>query len=485
MRAIWPTVTLRSIGELERTVVVVHSLGPEVPRQLVPVFPAYEERFLCLVLSMLRSPRSRVVYVTSQPILTRLVDYFFGLVPGFDTPEARERLTIVSLVDGSDRPLTEKLLERPGAIERIRAAVLKPDLAMIVPFSTSEHEVELAVRLGLPLYGADPALSWLGTKRGARRLFAEEGVTHPLGFDVASRDELVEAILRIRRERPGVDSVIVKLDQGVSGLGNAIVDVDGADDSDEVERRIAELVLENPEEDRDEYLEALAEQAGIVEERIRGTEFRSPSAQLRLSPAGLVEVLSTHDQVLGGRQGQTYFGCRFPADPEYAERVATEASVIGRRLAQEGVIGRCAVDFVVVRDDGGDWQTYALEINLRCGGTTHPFFALTALTDGVYDPANGRYHSEAGSPKHYVATDHLERPEYARLIPDDLLDVVAERDIGWDREREVGAVLHMVSALAVAGMVGVTAIGNTPAEARLHYYRVQEALDVAAGVRPD
>ena len=131
------------------------------------------------------------------------------------------------------------------------------------------------------------------------------------------------------------------------------------------------------------------------------------------------------------------------------------------------MIGRCAVDFVAVRDDGGDWQTYALEINLRCGGTTHPFFALTALTDGIYDPATGRFHSGAGSAKHYVATDHLERPEYARLIPDDLLDVVAERDIGWDREREVGAVLHMVSALAVAGMVGVTAIGNTPAEAQV------------------
>ena len=51
-----------------RTIVVVHSLSLDVPDQLVPVFPAYEERFLCLVLSLLRSRRSRVVYVTSQPI---------------------------------------------------------------------------------------------------------------------------------------------------------------------------------------------------------------------------------------------------------------------------------------------------------------------------------------------------------------------------------------------------------------------------------
>src|SRR5919204_1279922 len=91
LRTFWPSVTLRSIGDIERTVVVVHSLSLDVPEHLIPVFPAYEERFLCLVLSLLRAPRSRVVYVTSQPILPRVVDYFFGLVPELDTPDARAR----------------------------------------------------------------------------------------------------------------------------------------------------------------------------------------------------------------------------------------------------------------------------------------------------------------------------------------------------------------------------------------------------------
>ena len=56
LRSIWPTVTLRSIGDVERTVVVVHSISFGVPDQLIPLFPAYEERFLCLVLSLLRAP---------------------------------------------------------------------------------------------------------------------------------------------------------------------------------------------------------------------------------------------------------------------------------------------------------------------------------------------------------------------------------------------------------------------------------------------
>jgi hypothetical protein len=62
-RDFWPTVTLRSI-DVERTVVVVHSISFDVPDQLIPVFPAYEERLLCMVLSLLLAPRSRVIYVT-------------------------------------------------------------------------------------------------------------------------------------------------------------------------------------------------------------------------------------------------------------------------------------------------------------------------------------------------------------------------------------------------------------------------------------
>ena len=116
-RSIWPTVTLRSIGDVERTVVVVHSISFDVPDQLIPVFPAYEERFLCLVLSLLRAPRSRVIYVTSQPIHPRVADYYFSLLPELDTPEARSRFETVSLVDGRNEPLSRKLLARPGAID--------------------------------------------------------------------------------------------------------------------------------------------------------------------------------------------------------------------------------------------------------------------------------------------------------------------------------------------------------------------------------
>jgi hypothetical protein len=477
LREHWPAVSMRSIGSVTRTVVVVHSIGVDVPDHMSPIFPAYEERFLAFVLSLLRAPASRVVYVTSNPIHPRVLDYYFSLVPELDTAEARSRFFSVCLVDGKNEPLARKLLARPRAVRRVKELIGDPELAMLVPFCVTDAEVDLAVALDLPVYGADPELLPLGTKTGSRRIFAEEGVNHPIGLDIEPDGDLKAALDELRRRRPEARSAIVKLDAAVSGLGNAIIDLAQADgDLHDA------LELEDERKSVDEYLAALARTGGIVEERIEGDDFRSPSVQFQVSPAGQVEVLSTHDQMLGGRHGQTYLGCRFPADPGYAEEIAVAGLKVGRRLAREGVIGRAAVDFVSVRDGDGDgaWRNYAVEINLRCGGTTHPLLALTALTDGRYDALAAEYRTRNGAIKHYVAADNLGSPAYRSLTPDDLLDIVEERGLGWDPEQEAGIVLHMVSALAAAGRVGMTAIGDDPADASRRYDALKAALDEAA-----
>ena len=108
--------------------------------------------------------------------------------------------------------------------------------------------------------------------------------------------------------------------------------------------------VRTPDTTLDAYMDKLVERGGIVEEVISGEEIRSPSVQLRVTPSGHVELLSTHDQVLGGPSGQSYLGCRFPADFAYSQAIVAEAEIIGARLAREGVIGRFAIDFVSVRD---------------------------------------------------------------------------------------------------------------------------------------
>ena len=72
---------------------------------------------------------------------------------------------------------------------------------------------------------------------------------------------------------------------------------------------------------RAQYTAMCNEDGGIVEERITGDVIRSPSVQLRVLPGGETELLSTHDQLLGGASGQSYLGCRFPAAPAYRREI--------------------------------------------------------------------------------------------------------------------------------------------------------------------
>jgi hypothetical protein len=129
------------------------------------------------------------------------------------------------------------------------------------------------------------------------------------------------------------------------------------------------------------YEAKFEENGGIVEERIVGEELRSPSVQLRVLPDRSLELLSTHDQLLGGASGQSYLGCIFPADSAFSRLISEPAMRIGERLATEGALGRFALDFVVTRNNAGDWSAYAIELNLR-KGRHHPPVPHPAVPDG-------------------------------------------------------------------------------------------------------
>src|SRR6185369_9814088 len=136
-----------------------------------------------------------------------------------------------------------------------------------------------------------------------------------------------------------------------------------------------------PTETYDRYFEKFARMGGIVETWLEGDEKASPSAQLRCDPNGKVHPISTHDQVLGGPSGQIFLGCVFPAQEDYRMRIHEAGLRIGEALASHGVVSRFAVDFLCVRNAGErEWSFHALEINLRMGGTTHPFLALQFIT---------------------------------------------------------------------------------------------------------
>ena len=484
LKPLWSSI--RQMTQADQTIVVVPSIsldsGANGVRQ-----QALEERFLFLLL-LLRQPRARLIYVTSQAIHPDVVNYYLDLLPGVFSGHARKRLFLVSPLDGSTMTLTEKLLARPNLVAHIRSLIPDPDRAHLVPYNTTDRERELAVRLGIPMYGSDPRCFYLGTKSGARRVFADEGVSHPLGVEnLHSLDAMAGAICSMRRQKPGIARVVAKLNEGVSGAGNANVDLAGLPapgDSREtagVLERLRQMTFESADMTLDHFVDTLATFGGIVEELISGRDFRSPSAQLRVTPLGEVEALSTHDQLLGGPSGQAYLGCKFPASPDYAVAIMREAKKVGGRLMREGVLGRFALDFVVARS-GPDapWDPYGIEINLRKGGTTHPFLTLQFLTDGAYDSEAGVFSTPRGETKCFVASDHVYSPAYRVFTHNDLFDIVARHGLHFDQSRQTGVVLHMLNGVGEQGDFGLTAVANSADEAQALYEKTVSVLNAEA-----
>ncbi len=480
MPSVWESMQL---GFDDESVVVVPSISIE---RTTPgsgtITQAMEERALFLLL-LLRQPRLRMIYVTSQPVSESIVDYYLGLLPGVIPSQARARLTLVSVGDASPESLSSKLLARPRLLREIRALIPNPARSHLIPYNTTPLERDVALSLGIPMYGADPRLAELGSKTGCRRMFEELEVSCPVGAeDLHTLDEIVAGVQSMRVRRPSLTEAIVKLNEGVSGSGNALVDLHGLpapgspDEAAAITERLLGMQLEAEKLTIETYLAAFEKNGGIVEERITGVALTSPSVQMRALPDGTVELLSTHDQLLGGKSGQKYLGCVFPADAAYAASIAEPAMVIGRHLATLGVLGRFAVDFVVVQDDSGTWTPYAIELNLRKGGTTHPFLTLQFLTDGTYDGAGGVFLTPSGSRKYLVATDHLEDDRLKGLTVPELFDIVVNHGLHFDQARRTGVVFHMISCLTECGRIGLTAVGDSPEDARRIYEEAQAVL---------
>jgi hypothetical protein len=217
---------------------------------------------------------------------------------------------------------------------------------------------------------------------------------------------------------------------------------------------------------------------GIVEEYIEAQEKASPSAQMRISPKGEVVTISTHDQILGGVSGQVFLGCSFPAQDDYRLLVQDTGVKIGQVLARYGVVSRFSVDFLVYRKHGDvQWNISALEINLRMGGTTHPYLALQFLTGGQLDPATGLFFSPSGHAKYYRATDNLKSDAYRGLLPEDLIEILTYNKLHYNHASESGVLFHLIGALSEFGKLGLTAIANSREEVDELYLRTLNILD--------
>lgn len=484
LRDRWQRIDLFDLDE--RDILVIPSLSID-QRQLGKVdgFLHYEERLL-FSLIRLRNPHTRLVYVTSQPLSPDIIDYYLQLLPGIPFSHARDRLLLLSTHDTSLKPLTQKILERPRLVERIRRA-MHPESSYMVCFNATLLEQELSVQLDIPLLASSPDLLYWGSKSGSREIFAKAEIPHPDGsLSLWHGDDLIEAAADLWERNPTLGRLVIKLNEGFSGEGNALLDlrplqgkISRRDRLAALRDRLPHLRFQANDETWESFASRIPELGAIVEAFIEGKEKRSPSFQGYITPNGNINVLSTHDQILGGPDGQIYLGCRFPADSVYRLRLQELGIKVGKVLAAQGALERYGVDFIAVRqpDKNREWKIQAIEINLRKGGTTHPFMALKLLTNGQYDPSTGLCYSQRGQVKYYIASDNLQKERYRGLLPRDLMDIIACHRLHFDSSTMTGTVFHLMGALSEFGKLGLTSIGNSHEEAEAIYQQVEQVLD--------
>ena len=449
------------------TLLVIPSITfPEQELRKIVGIEYYEERMLFLLL-LLGNPNLRIVYPTSRRVEEPIVDYYLRYVP----PEvaAGDRLYLVALWDREPRALTEKLLENDWAVDRLRA--LAGDESVMLTFNVTRYEQELAARVGVPLYGCPLDLVGWGFKTGSRRIAQEAGVRTLEGSeDLWSIERVERALFDLKEECPQASAAVVKINEGFSGQGNVIVDLKNLRSP----LKLSGTVFCAREETWTSFAPKIREQGAIVERLLRDPGTESPSVQLRIAPDGTYQVVSTHDQILGGPDRQVYLGCRFPADRRYRLQIQEAAVRVAKVLSGKGVIGSLGIDFVVT--PGEDPDVFLSEINLRLGGTTHPYLMAKLVTGGGYEESSGELIAD-GRPKYYVSTDNLKSSDYVGLLPEQLIQAVDDAGLAYDAATKTGTTLHLLGALKRYGKFGMLCIGDSQEAADDLYERVLQVVD--------
>lgn len=470
--------------DCERTVVVVPSISLP-PSELAGVAGSvhYEERLLSF-LTLLGMPRTQVIYLSALQIPDEIVSYYLQFLPGVTFSHARERLHLISLMDRSDRPLTLKILERPGVIERIKAKIVNPALSYIEAYYNTELERELAAHLGIPLFGPSEGLNVLATKSGARGIFSKLGVAHPKGCgSLYSPEDIAQALLKLRGECPHLRKVVLKLNEGFSGIGCIVLPMScfaGLTDTASVVGALENL----PERVCGDvswplFSRIMREQGGVLEAFIDTQVKTFPTMQVFINPMGEIEIDSTHERILGGSSSLEFIGCSLPAKACYVGALHRMGMVIAEELAKNGAVGPVSIDFMAVPKNApgiggliegdcyyeGDWAVCAIEINLRRGGTTHPLHTTMFLTGGRYAHKTGTFYSQSGHKICYVAFSNIAPPESKGLCPNDIIDIITDAGLHYNSALCSGVIFHMMGALSQYGRLGATCIARTQEEA--------------------
>jgi hypothetical protein len=475
------------------TVLAVPSLSlPFFGVQSIEQLLHYEERIFYLF-HILRNPLNRLIVVTSSHVSETLVSYLLHLIPGIPHSHARRRLHLLSVQDGTSKPLTQKILDRPALMTRIKRLLSTSSRASISCYNVTPLEEELSLSLQAPLHGPRAEHLRLTSNSGSRQLFRALELEHPIGTEnVQYIGDVARALVELARAKPTLTKACLKHNFSISGYGNAIVCLNGIQErlqsGEEPDNPMYRWVTDSLPEWTDlvhenqtwkSYLERLSLEGGVVEEFVEGDPC---SVQVRIDLDGSVDVIGTHEELTGGENSQVYLGCRFPASERLAKELGRLGKILGEWMAGEGVVGRFTANFLAT-PKGADSveKLYATDVHLRKGNTTLPLRTLQLLSGGTYYQDEGVFKDDRGQQLCYLSSDHFGAGQFKGMVPRDLLEIITCSPYHYSSASHTGAVFHMLNGISELGQTGITCIERGHDLAERLYYAVFQELELQRG----
>jgi hypothetical protein len=453
-----------------RTIVVMPSISfPYENLKGILGIEHYEARSLWEILAA-NCPRTKVIFITSRKMTTENIKHL--LSSSKNGSSIRQRVSFISLDDPRiGISLGDKLLARLDLIRLIKNAI-NPRETYLESFISTDCEKKVAEALGIAPFGSFD--QYWATKSGNRKIFQECGINFADGInDIYSESQLKLAIVSLWSKYPSITKYMMKLDTGVSGDGNAIVQHKISFDEfkkinqQEKDQYLNQILLNAKYQSKfmgwTEYSKQIS--VGMIIELFISGELRcSPSAQGKIHPDGTVELLSTHEQILD-RNGMKFLGGTFPASKEYRKTLTQYTELIGKELATRGVIGSYSIDFLL-SDENGQTVVWVIEINIRKGGTTHPYFTARYLTNSRYDYKKGILINDNNQEVVYISNDNFIFEQLKEYSVSYWLDLVNDQGLLFSAQKQEGVVFHLLEAMNPVGKIGYTVISKNIEDAR-------------------
>jgi hypothetical protein len=133
---------------------------------------------------------------------------------------------------------------------------------------------------------------------------------------------------------------------------------------------------------------------------------------------------------------------------------------VAKTLSFNGVIGPVSVDFLVVEEKRKEPSIYAIEINIRQGGTTHPFQSAKNILAAQYNQETGSLEDPEGDHRIYASYDNLVLNGKNGRDIHVLRRLMQEHGLAYNKQTKSGFIFHMMSALEEFGKCGYTLIAR-------------------------